>query len=91
MGNSAQALLRLGKRGLVCLFVMVVNRPFGREGAPDHPGKCGLAILCFCVGTAVLQAAESVEQNQDDNAHPDCQDREHNNKLLAIHTCVPSY
>lgn len=60
------------------------------KGATVHPNKCGLAILCFCIEMVVLQAAESIEQDQDDDAHPDCEDHEHNNQLLAIHFYIPS-
>ena len=86
MGNSVQALLRFEKAAWDAhtMGSQTTPSPLDRE-------RCGLAILCFCVETVVLQATESIEQNQDDDAHPDCQDREHNNKLLAIHTRVPSH
>ncbi len=45
------------------------------------------AALLF-VGIA---ASQLVEQNQDDDADPDHEDREHDNQLLAVHTFLPPY
>lgn len=82
-GDSTQTCFRREKRG-------------PRWLAGGRPAKSAWCLSWhtrfwrFCAATMVSQALESVEQDQDDDAHPDRQDRQHDDKLLAIHTYVPS-
>jgi len=85
LGRPAWILSRRGESDLVSLGAVAANELRRRQ-------RCVTYILANAVflRSGGIAALQFVEQNQYDDAHADREDREHNNQLLAIHTCIPS-